>query len=577
MNVPDLKPRSVVTLASLFLLLATGCRDMQVTNPNEPDRERALTSGQDVQALISGAFKSYWYATHMRFPNAAFSAAADAHSSSWGGWGLHAGREPREAYNNDPSYHYNGTNEYPWEVSYSALVGARDGLGAILEGGVTIREEGQDVTQRAVAFGKLVQALALSTLAATFDRAFVVDESTDLEKLGSPSTFTPDGGVGDVVGLVPYHEVWEAAEEKYAEAIAAAQGANFTIPASWVGDHVPWTDQDFLIFARAFRARFRLQIPRTPAEREAVDWGAVLSDLSQDLPFAFGGQHDGENGWWDRKKLHSASVTGWARLDNRTVGPADVSGSWENWLAQPLNLRYPFEVLTPDSRITQPMEPRTNGKYITFMGNSPFPASRGIYHFCHYIDHRYAHLPAANYVGFYEDFTQKEVDFLRAEALYRTGDRGGAMAIVNRYRANGDLPPFNTEQNPAGSETCVPQMPDGSCGDLWEALKYEKRIECFHTSFGMEFFDDRGWGDLVEGTYVHLPIPGEELLLLMMEIYTFGGPEDETASLGGGVTPAFLNDFRPAALRAKRQALERFRTRIEEQIDPGGFDVPWGG
>lgn len=577
MKVPALKPRHVLTLASLFLILAIGCRDMQVTNPNDPDRERALATGQDVQALISGSFQSYWYATHRRYPSAQLSAAADAHSSSWGGWGMDAGKEPRVAFNNDPSYHRSATNRHPWNNSYTALAGARDGLGAILQEGVTIREHGQDVTQRSVAFGKLVQALALSTLAATFDRAFVVDESTDFDKLGNPLAFDPEGGVEDVVGLVPYQEVWEAAEEKFAEAIAAAQGASFTIPSSWVGDHLPWTEQDFLIFARAFRARFRTQIPRSPSERDAVDWEAVLSDLSQDLPFPFGGQYDGESAWWDRKKLHSASVTGWARLDNRTVGPADVSGAWENWLSQPLDLRYPFDVLTPDSRITEPMKPMTNGKYVTFMGNSPFPASRGIYHFCNYIDHRYAHLPAAGYLGFYEDFTEKEVDFLRAEALYRTGDRAGAMAIVNRHRANGDLPPFTTEQNPSGPEACVPQMPDGSCGNLWEALKYEKRIECFHASFGMEYFDDRGWGDLVEDTYVHLPIPGEELLLLMMEIYTFGGPGDGTASIGGGVTPAFLNDFGAAALKAKRQGLERFRTRTEDQIDPGGFDTPWGG
>jgi hypothetical protein len=112
-------------------------------------------------------------------------------------------------------------------------------------------------------------------------------------------------------------------------------------------------------------------------------------------------------------------------------------------------------------------------------------------------------------------------------------------------------------------------MPDGSCGDLWEALKYEKRIECFHHSFGVEFFDDRGWGDLVEDTFIHLPVPGSELLLLLMDIYTFGGPGDDTAAPGGGVTPNIINDFSPEALKMKRRALERFDEYYgTETLDP---------
>jgi hypothetical protein len=553
-----------------LLLLAGGCRDLQVTNPNEPDRERALSTFEDFESLISGAFLSYWAATHRKYPSAQFSGAADAHSTAWGcGWGNVAGAEPRQPFDNDPSYIHSRITEQPWELSYAALGAVRDGLRAISEGGLRIVEGEEDVAARAVAFGKLVQALALSTLAVTFDQAFVVDESTDLGKLGDPLSTGPGGTVGAVVGLVPYPEVWAAAEVKFAEAIAVAQGSSFTIPRAWVGENAPWSEADFVSFARAFRARFRAQVPRTPAERQAVDWEAVLSDLAQPLPFPFGSYYDGTTGWWDRKKLHTASIPGWVRIDNRTVGPADVSGAWENWLAQPPDLKYPFEILTPDARVTQPMEPRTDGLYFTFLGHSPFPASRGVYHWGHYIDHRYRHLIDAGYVGFYEDLTDKELDFLRAEALYRTDDLAGAMAIVNRYRANGQLPPFTTRQNPDGPDRCVPQMPDGSCGDLWEALKYEKRIECFHTSFGMEFFDDRGWGDLVENTYVQLPVPGSELVLLLMEIYSFGGSGDATASPGDGVTPAFLDDFSPSALEAKEQALRLFYSRTDALLELG--------
>ncbi len=545
-----------LALTGLVALGASACADLEVTNLNDPDQQRAITTPSDVETLISGAYYSFYRVTHRGYPNAAFSTAADAHTSSWGNWGMRdSGWEPRKAFNNDPAYSYNNMTEDPWALAYRSLAGVRDGLAAI-DGGIVIEDGGQDVTQRAVAFGKFMQGMNHAALASIFDQAFVMDENTDLEALE----------------LVPYTDVWAAAEQKFAEAISAAQGTNFVFPEQWVGGNREWTSADFVQFVKAFRARWRTKIPRTPAERDAVDWNSVLTDLSAGLPFDFGGYYDGvTTSWWDRKKLHTAGIDGWARIDNRTVGPADVSGNWENWLAQGPDTKDPFDITTPDSRITQPMQPQTEGKYFTYYGNSPFPAARGIYHYGHYIDYRYNYTWQQGYIAFYPDFVDAEVDLLRAEAHYRLGNVDEAMAIVNQYRANGDLPPFTSEQNPAGPDMCVPQMPDGSCGDLWEALKYEKRIECFHHSFGVEFFDDRGWGDLVEDTFIHLPVPGSELLLLLMDIYTFGGPGDDTAAPGGGVTPAIIDDFSPETLKMKRRALERFDEYFgtDEALDPG--------
>jgi hypothetical protein len=61
---------------------------------------------------------------------------------------------------------------------------------------------------------------------------------------------------------------------------------------------------------------------------------------------------------------------------------------------------------------------------------------------------------------------------------------------------------------------------DGDGATLWSMLKHEKRMEAFGTLCGIAFYDDRGWGDLVEGTPVDLPIPGSELLILEEAIYT---------------------------------------------------------
>jgi hypothetical protein len=67
----------------------------------------------------------------------------------------------------------------------------------------------------------------------------------------------------------------------------------------------------------------------------------------------------------------------------------------------------------------------------------------------------------------------------------------------------------------------VPKRWDNSCGDLMDALMYEKRIETYGTAIA--FFDARGWGCLAEGTPIELPPPGRQLDLLGKANYTYGG------------------------------------------------------
>ena len=201
------------------------------------------------------------------------------------------------------------------------------------------------------------------------------------------------------------------------------------------------------------------------------------------------------------------------------------------------------------------------------MGNSPFPADRGIYHYSNYIDWRWYYIRQANFVTEWPDLTQWELDFIAAEANYRLGNRDATMAHVNASRAQGDLPPFTDANGVApGGDRCVPQNPDGSCGDLWEAYKYEKRVELFHYGFATEYFDDRGWGDLVDWTWEQVPVPGSELELLLMEVYTFGGPGGNS-SAGDGDFHAFFNDVSAATLRAKRLGMEAWIALNRETID----------
>jgi len=540
----------ILALTGVLASVGIACTDLAVVNLNDPDRLRAVQTPGDVESLIAGSFNSVFYSYQGSYPNCPLSVAANAHSSSWGNWGMRdASEEPRIAFSNDPSYSYRGVAEGPWGDVYSALAGARDGLAALAEG-IIILEGGEDVTPRAVAFGKFVQGLAMANLARLYDQAFVIDENTDLES----------------IELVDSNAMFAAAMAKFNEAQQIASSSTFTIPAAWVGFDSEWSSADLAQFIKAWKVRTTIQMPRTVAGRDAVDWNGVLTGLSAGLPFDYNNYYDGNTWGWHRNKLHCGGrQSGWSRTDMRTIGPSDVSGAWEAWINAAPTDKNPFNIVTPDSRITAPGQPEENGKYQRYYGNSPFPASRGIWHYSHYMDNRW-NFPG--FVGAYPDFVEMEVDFIRAEAWYRLGQFDKVREVVNQYRANGDLPPFVTNVNPDGPASCVPQNADGTCGNLWEAFKYEKRIENAHYGSVSEYMDDRGWGDLESGTYLNLPVPGSELLLLLMDIYTFGGNAGGGAPVSAALDFGILTDFSPEALTFKRQALDaRLERRNAEKPD----------
>lgn len=535
---------SRVGLCAAVLLAVGACLDLEVQNLNAPDRERAIQSPSDVEALVSGSYQLIENTTQGFYPNGAMSCVADAHSSSWGNFGMRDNcSEPRIAWNNDPSYGSRFVAQGPWNDNYGALAAIKDGLAAI-NNGLRIQEgaDAPDNTERLVLFGKFVQAIAFSNLAVIFDQAFIVDESVE-----------------DIAALElqPYDQIWAHALTLYDEVISSAERGAFTIPAAWVGFQGDWDGARMAEVARAFRTRYSTQVARTPAERDALNWSAILADAQMGISETFGHfRQDGGNWVYHAQKTYLSWFAGWARIDYRTVGPSDASGNYQTWINAPLGQRVPFDIDTDDRRITTGVPGETDAMYMRYMGSSPFPADRGIYHYSNYMDWRWEYLwEEFRYVTLWPDMTQKELDFIAAEANYRLGNMAAAMETVNKYRTmNGQLPPFTDPSGPApGGDRCVPKMNDGSCGDLWEALKYEKRIEVFHYGMATEYMDDRGWGDMVTNSWTQLPVPGSELELLLLEIYTFGGPG------GNSSAPDIINDVTPAGISKKLRAFELWR------------------
>jgi hypothetical protein len=127
----------------------------------------------------------------------------------------------------------------------------------------------------------------------------------------------------------------------------------------------------------------------------------------------------------------------------------------------------------------------------------------------------------------------KEMEFLKAEAHIRLGNLATAATIINAQgrtsSTGGNLPALTTagppQSTPEEIRSCVPKRKDGTCGDLFDALKYEKRVELYGLEAIIPYADARGWGLMIPGSICMLAIPNRETEAIGRGDlnYTFGG------------------------------------------------------
>ena len=113
---------------------------------------------------------------------------------------------------------------------------------------------------------------------------------------------------------------------------------------------------------------------------------------------------------------------------------------------------------------------------------------------------------------------QAAPDYAAAGALInktRTAGMAGTPAVAT----GGGLPAitvFDATSVVPGGADCVPKVPQPptfntvGCGNMFEALKWEKRIETGFTHYLSWYLDGRRWGDLAEGTPLFLPVPFQD-------------------------------------------------------------------
>jgi hypothetical protein len=515
-------------------LSLSSCMDLDVTNINEPDSERARTNPGDVESLIEASYNTWFQASHAWSPGFFLSAQTFQHGPPYTNWGMeYFSRIPRVATITEVTHSFYPPMSWGWEWNYKAVSALADGLKA-LENPEVVQALGQEQVILYQAYGRFVQGLTHGTVALLYARGFVLDETTDLTVPQDP---------------VDYPELMEAALAYLDDAIQIASANTFTIPFDYM--QADLDSQGLVRLAYSLKARFRAEVARTPEERAAVDWGAVIADVDRGIQSTHTIYMDWDTGWYSAI-LDYLTFYGWTQLPYFMYGMADQSGLVAEWLALPLSEKRhllpdgrPVLIVTPDLRFPQGStieEQRENeGRFFRIVGafeeggyySSWKRPDRGTWRWSWY---KPGHGRAFDYYELNNfnqpEMTLEEMRLLKAEGLYRTGNQAEAAAIVNETRVAAGLEPTDASgTNPS----CVPRLPDGTCGDLWEMLKWEKRMETVFTGIAGSswFFDGRGWGDLWKDTPLQLPIPCLELEVLnLLPCTTFGGPGGVMGSEG---------------------------------------------
>jgi hypothetical protein len=501
----------------------TACSALDVTNVNVPDIERAYSTPEGIAGVIGGLGPVLYNAQRS---NDGVNTQSKVMSLESGTTVNNFGGGPRtdiprnpilNTVNNDIA----GGNLNQFQSMSVLSRTASNGTAAmyrLLADGKTLGSVG--LNERALSFGYFILGQALGNLAAAYDSAAIVTPATPSSQIPPLSHYSAVNAAA-----VAMLDSAEAAAVR-----AAVDNAAFTLPTNYISTRA-YTRAEFIRVIRSMRARIRAGAARTPAERAAVNWTAVIADATNGITADFVTDVGGTTGWTGGYHTIQSYVSGgWSFANMYYYGMADASGAYSNWLATPRGSRLPFLVVTPDlrwpqgaTRAAQQAEAPTSvqlpaGRYMRNRPDGEDIPGTG-WNVSQYDHRRWGAIRVANNTGALVEMSKVENDMLAAEGHLRANNFAAAKALIDVSRTRNGLPGVvadGTSPVPGGA-SCVPQVPVGpnynsaACGNIWEAMKYEKRMETAFTGFMQWFRDSRGWGDLVENTIIEWPVPYQEM------------------------------------------------------------------
>jgi hypothetical protein len=514
------------------LVAAIGCQDtLAVTNSNNPDAARALARPSDVEALIGSSLNTVWRAMNGQNDNVdnqmrVFSFENSSSLANFG-FGTRIGI-PRNPIDNSKGNPVLVGNFWDYTQDDKGARSAALGLAAMNKPGFSLGTPAQDIRGRAFAF--FVMGMGNANMALVYDSAAIVNELNGND-------------INPYPPLLGHDSVMKLALIQLDSAQANASKMTTSLIATWIPGNA-LTGPQFIQVIRSYKARFRAEVARTPTERAAVNWTQVRDDalagITADLVITLDPSKSWDYVWYVQHFLFDA----WTQQSPLVAGMADsvrpagdpAGPGYDAWLAAGLNNRFAFLIKSADQRFP-PGDTRAAQQAASTIGTLQTPSRANLYFrnrtspdppglpytVSQYDWFRLQQLYQATRIGNFPMLQKTEVDLLAAEAYYRLGDLASAAAKINLTRqSKGNLPPLPltmvaTDVVPGGG-ACVPRVPDpatnftsAKCGTLFEALKWEKRMELAFMQYGAWYFDSRGWGDLAQGTPLEWPVPYQEM------------------------------------------------------------------
>jgi len=474
-------------LLGLFicLTLLPSCRKFDdVKNLNNPDAVTVYNSPEDLYTLAGTLANQWFQATQAYFgPAGLMWVGADWGTCSWGQWNDFS-TEPRKSWNNNPLYAYSLYSSRLYENLYYTLTDANRILNEIVIEGVVLEEESDNKMVEAIA--RLVQGLSLGYIGLIYDQGFIVDETTELQEAISSSG---------------YRELISSSIEYLDKCIEICNEHSFTLPSEWIPGDV-WTNKEIGQLANSMAARIMIGGSRTKKENNENNWSSIRSYAENGIDFDFAPLAD-DIAWYSL--YHTYSIyPGWGRVDMRVIHMLDsIMPDYFPSNCSFNDLPNNGLATSDDSRLKSDFE---------YLSTCPFRPERGCYHFSSY---RYSRLDK-----YLETWTEPmpemymaENDLMLAESELMLGNKESAIDILNNGTriSRGNLQPISYS---------------ATKDEVEEAIMYERTIELFLSSCGLPFFDMRRKDMLQEGTPLHFPIPGDQLELMMIPNYTFGGVDN---------------------------------------------------
>jgi hypothetical protein len=555
----------------LVLTLAACANPLDIPNLNDPDRSRTFSNPQDLQVFISGLYSVAHNATLGGSNDGLQTQMAVMSMENVSGLANFAmgprSSLPRNAITNQRGSQGNVGNYNDWLRGHRAARQAALGLAALAN--LSLGTPAADA--RARLFCRFIQGVALGNLALAYDSASILTEADN-----------PQADAAVTVGLSDYRAVMTAAlgylDSAIAQANANPTAFPFPVTANYWINGIGVTQAQFIQIARSYKARFRAGVARTPAERRdvsaggIVDWAQVIADANAGITVNFDPQMDRLNGWdivWYAQ--HHAGAQ-WHQMSQFWIGQADTSGSYNTYLANTVpSTRVQILIVTPDRRFPQGTTRATQNTNSPPNAGQPFantpyfrnrPSGSDIagdaLQVSMYDFWRGRAFQQASRVGRYPVMTAAEIRLLAAEGYLRIPTPNFVQAINRINVSRGDtvggnvagpgfLPriPLTVVDTisvavPGSAAGCVPKVPDAAqsyrasrCGNIWDALKYEYRLETAYTGYGMWYFAARGWGDLPQYTATQWPVPYNEMDARRENFYGFGGPGGASTAAAG--------------------------------------------